>query len=333
MERSSLSNRLAAPARRSKWLTVASSIWRDWLAGLRRTHGDRSSRYDAQSAGQPVSEAVAYIDSAFNSLLRWAGLESVEGLRLLELGPGDNLGLALRFLAAGAASVVCLDRFEVQQDEGHQRAIYRALLETLTPVEQARIHDLVQNGEGERLRVIRGIGIEESDGHLGPESFDLIYSIAVMEHVYDSDDALAAMDRLLAPGGLLAHQIDLRDHGVFTQGGLHPLTFLTVPDWAYDRMERNRGGPNRRLVDYYRSRMRDLGYEYRLLIGRIVGADRDLQPYKERLEYGVDYDETALELVRRVRPKLIPRFRALSDEDLLAAGAFLTARKPAAARD
>ena len=45
----------------------------------------------------------------------------------MEIGHGDNLGVALRFLAAGAAEVICLDKFYSKRDPERQREIYLAL--------------------------------------------------------------------------------------------------------------------------------------------------------------------------------------------------------------
>ena len=65
-------------------------------------------------------------------------------------------------------------------------------------------------------------------------------------------EALAAYLDHLRPGGYLLHKIDLRDYGMFTKYGYHPLEFLTVPDFVYRQMVESAGQPNRYLVDYYR---------------------------------------------------------------------------------
>ena len=48
---------------------------------------------------------LEYIDRVFSDYLTYGSLgpADLEGARILELGPGDNLGVALRFAAAGAA--------------------------------------------------------------------------------------------------------------------------------------------------------------------------------------------------------------------------------------
>src|SRR5205823_5263548 len=137
--------------------------------------------------------------------------EAFVGKRILEVGPGDNFGVALKFLAmAGAQQVVCLDKFYSERNQEQQTLIYRELRKQLSP-EQVRVFDdaIKLNGDiklnPQRLEYIYGHGIEEADQILKPESFDFIVSRAVIHNVYDLDRGFAVMDRLLARGGYMLH--------------------------------------------------------------------------------------------------------------------------------
>jgi SAM-dependent methyltransferase len=302
-----------AAAKRVKPVAIAYYV----LTDLRARRGFRAEGM-AQSSGQPVEKAVDYVESAFAAILDHAGLTPADlrGARVLELGPGDNLGLALRFLAAGAGEVVTLDKFAVPRDEAHEAAIYRALLDRLGPEERERASAALA-GDGRfdprRLRALTGLSIEEAPGALEPESFDVILSVAVLEHVYDPDAALAAMDRLLRPGGVMLHQVDFRDHAMFTGAGSHPLTFLTISPRVWGLMTRHTGRPNRRLSGWWRDRLGDRGYQVRLHVTDVLA------------ESGRD------ELIAEIRPRLSREFRDLPDEDLGTTGAFVVASKDAQA--
>ena len=71
----------------------------------------------------------------------------------------------------------------------------------------------------------------------------MIISVAVLEHVYDPDASFDAMHRLLKPGGLLLHEVDLRDHLMFSSAGCHPLTFLTFSPSVWRLMTSDSGRP------------------------------------------------------------------------------------------
>ena len=56
-------------------------------------------------------------------------------------------------------------------------------------------------------------------------TFDLVYSVAALEHVPDPAGTVSEMRRVLAPGGLAIHEIDLKHHGA-----ADPLKFLEWDD-------------------------------------------------------------------------------------------------------
>lgn len=324
--------RLEPVLRRPRWVNIAFYL----LRNLRSRH-TISLNTHRQSKGKPVGDSVDYVQRAYAELLRKSGLEParLEGARILELGPGDNFGLALRLLGAGASQVIALDRFAIRRDPEVETAIYNSLLERLEPPERARCEaavDLsgsVPRFDAARLEVIQGVGVEEAPERLGERAFDAIFSIAVLEHVTDLDAAFEAMDRLLRPGGYLLHQVDFRDHRMFTAGGGHPLEFLTVSHRVWRWMTADSGGPNRRLVDYYRSRLDQLGYESRLLVDMALGVDGDVEP-RDALRESLPVTDAQRELIAAIRPRLQSPYRGLPDGDLAAAGAFIAARKPEA---
>jgi SAM-dependent methyltransferase len=296
-----------------------------YISGSGATH----KRY-----GQDVEASLGYINTVFEDYLRYGnvGPDELRGQMVLEIGPGDNLGVALRFISKGAAKVVCLDRFYSDRDMAQQLRIYQTLLATLSG-EERRLAELAlrfTNGGFEfdqtKIAYVSGVAVEDAQSVFEEESFDLIVSRAVLEHVSDLDQAFVNMSRWLKPGGLLLHKIDLRSHCMFP-GHLNPLTFLTVPGFLWTLMVSNTGGPNRKRVNYYRDKLRELGcYDFDLYITRIVDGP-EILPHKRSIRFGEDYDASHLGHVRRVRKRLDREFKSLSDKDLLIAGIFLRATK------
>ena len=320
-------------AGRSKTLIILHRIYDNWRRRRAFESGKTTTAYGSTHESWSLEKSVDYIDRVFREYLDYAGLtpEAVAAKRILEVGPGDNFGVALKFVVAGAAQVVCLDKFYSERNQEQQTRIYRELRKELSP-EQVRVFDdaIKLNGEvklnPERIEYIYGHGVEEADQILKAQSFDFIVSRAVIHNVYDLDRGFEAMDRLLAPGGYMMHKIDFSDENMFSSRGMHPLTFLTIPESIYRLMARDSGKPNRRLINDYREQMRKRGYGGKIFISAVVGVGV-LAPHKEKIERGVDYGQKTVSLIEEIRSDLAQPYRKLAEEDLAAAGIFLVARK------
>lgn len=326
-------------AKRSKWLLIAFMIANNAKVRLRSSLGRIDSVVGATNQHCRIEETLEYIDRVYEDYRQYGSLsdDAIRDKRVVELGPGDNVGVALKFAAAGAAQVTCIDRFDTVRDRDRERRIYLAVRERLTQEDRRRFDDAVDLSDGirfheKRLRCVFGVGAEEADRALGPASADLIVSRAVIEEIYSIGPFFESMNRLLAPGGRMAHKIDLRDYGMFSGNGFHPLEFLTIPGPVYALMSKDSARPNRRPVEYYRRKMTGLGYEARIYATSVVTSEysripREIIPHKLKLELGVDYDQGTVSLIRSIRPRLAPAFRNLSDEDLMTGGIFLAAQK------
>jgi hypothetical protein len=156
----------------------------------------------------------------------------------------------------------------------------------------------------------------------------MIVSNAVIEEIYDPTPVFKAQGELLRPGGVMVHRIDLRDYGMFSKYGFHPLEFLTVPDWIYRRMVEGSGQPDRRLIDYYREVGARMDYDTEIYATKVLGSEFDLPEPRRELRRGIDYSEQQLKMIAQIRPRLLERYRKLSDADLLVQSMVFVMRKP-----
>ena len=320
-------------AGQSKSLIIAYRIFDNWRRRRAFKAGNTVTAYGSTHEFWSLEKSVSYIELVYREYLEYSGLgpDAFRGRRILEVGPGDNFGVALKFLIAGATQVVLLDKFYSERNVDQQTKIYRELRKQLSPDEERVFDDAIKLDKGidlnpERLRYIYGHGIEEADQILEPRSFDFIVSRAVIHNVYDIDRGFEAMDRLLNPGGYMLHKIDLSDEKMFSSRGMHPLTFLTIPERLYYLMASDSGKPNRKLIGDYREQMQKRGYEAKLLVSAVLG-EGPLTPHKERIEPGVDFSEKTLALINQIRPRLAAPYRGRSDAELATAGIFLIATK------
>lgn len=319
------------------WLILSKMVARSWLTKWRSLSAPPEATFGSTHLEKPLEASLDYIDSCYRDYLTYGPLSPADlsGIDVLEGGPGDNFGIGLRFLAAGARRYVGADPFRSVLDPAQQKRIYAGLRTRLVPAEQKRFDECVEltpdlRFHDERLQAIYGPGIGDFKKAFPPESFDLVISRAVLEQVHDIEGAFRSMDRVLKPGGLLLHKIDLSDYGIFSRKGHHPLTLLTFPDWAYGCLASNTGNLNRYVLDDYRRLMQRMGYKARLYVTGTIQPgypQRDLAPYVEKLRKGVDYGTMEEGLVDAIKPRLVARYRAMPPEDLIAAGVFLSARK------
>jgi SAM-dependent methyltransferase len=311
-------------------LIVARQIARNLRAGKGAAGADVASGSELDPAA-----AARYAARVYRSLVDRAGLtaENLAGARVLEVGPGDNLAFALRLIAAGARSAVAVDRFAVLSPSPRQWEVYAELLEVLEGVERQRAQSALCGGasppvDPDRIR-LTAVPVERAADVLDRGSFDLAVSIAALQHTLDIDAALRSLDRLLAPGGTMIHQLDLGDMGLFTGHGLHPLTFLTVGDRRYRWMGSNLGLPNRVLLDRYRALLGELGYRVEVHVTKLIGDAGPLEHARSELVVGREVDARHVALVEKIRPRLLRRYRELPALDLIVGAALIVAHKPA----
>jgi SAM-dependent methyltransferase len=317
----------APPRVRPGWLVRSSAI----AASIFRRGACPSI---AASAASPA-ERMDAIDRVYRDYVFYGNLsrEDVEGRRVLEVGPGGDLGVALQFLAAGASRVVVLDTNASVRVNGATLRLYHALRERSRGEERRRFDAAVDFRHGlwidpARLRIIQGVPLEDAGSVMAPSSFSLIVSWERLEVVQEIDRAFYAMERLLRPGGRMLHKIGLGDRGMFSTRGLAPLEFLTVPKPVYALMGPGAGRPNRRRASYYRRMMRELGYDAGLLATAVAGHSGEILPCSLPFHGDNGYLPSALRQVHAIRPRLARPFRQLSDEDLAVTGIFLGAVKP-----
>ncbi|HKF66059.1 MAG TPA: hypothetical protein VKB36_06015, partial [Vicinamibacterales bacterium] len=123
--------------RHLKWVVIATNIYQNTL---RRAHirTDQIGGTAAAFSEGDLDSALRAIDATFDAYVQHAGMGegALHGRRVLELGPGDNIGVAARFAAAGASFVSTIDKFVPLRDSPYHRRLYASLRNRLTTDEQ-----------------------------------------------------------------------------------------------------------------------------------------------------------------------------------------------------
>lgn len=132
----------------------------------------------------------------------------------LELGPGDSLASSILARAHGARALFLVD---AGPHASRSLRTYRTLASYL--IENGlSAHDLLKT---ESLEEMLGIcntkymtcGLS-SLRSIPDQSVDFAWSHAVLEHIKRSEfvDTMRELQRIIAPGGIISHRVDLRDH-------------------------------------------------------------------------------------------------------------------------
>ena len=254
---------------------------------------------------------------------------------VVEFGPGDSLGIGLAALLSGSEKFCAVDVVQFANPEKNLR-IFDELADLfrrrapipdagefpeVTPrlanhdfpsyiLDDARMREALSPG---RLGLIRASIAAAADGDgpvvyktpwadygiIEPESADLIYSQAVMEHIDDLPQAYRAMRRWLKPAGYVSHSIDFRSHRLANGWNGH----LAYSDFTW-RLIRGRRPylVNRQPLSAHLALLRAQGFAI-------------LEQTGERAAPEVP------------RQRLAPRFRGMSDDDFTTAVAFIQAQK------
>ncbi len=316
---------MRAFVKRQFWLTCAYYFVDNGLAKWRRSAGDIETDSGTAHLGRSIDSSLAYIAEVFNDYKRYSGASHFSG-RVAEVGPGDNCGVGLMCLADGCESVDLVDRFYSKRDTQQHAAIYRALIER-DPERFAALGGFDVNDEATIPGLERFYGESAAAERFftEPERYSFIVSRAVLEHVYDPRLAIERMVAALKRGGMALHKVDFRDHSMFSDS-MHELKFFEVPDFLYSRMTRDKGRPNRVLVDTYRQVLMEVIPDHVILVTRLAGVG-DIDPHLPYDQIDSVRRKRSIDYVRSVRSKFCKSLRAISDEDLSVAGVFLVATK------
>lgn len=155
-----------------------------------------------------------YAIRVFHSHVERSGLKNhLFGKTVLELGPGDSVSSAIIAAAYGArAIIVDAGRF-VRNETAPYLDLEHALAEKgllHTDLSGCRDIEEILNSCGAKYLT----GGLESLKKIEDDSVDMIFSQAVLEHVrrHEFLETIQECRRILRPGGICSHQVDLRDH-------------------------------------------------------------------------------------------------------------------------
>jgi SAM-dependent methyltransferase len=192
---------------------------------------DKCIEYDQRVAANYIRNLAAY-DS------------TVAGKKILELGPGSDVGVGICLLAAGARHYTAFDRFPLA------RAVPREFYDRFEK-------RLGRSGSMDHIDY-KYRGDFKLSAALPDQSVDVVVSNAAFEHFVDVPEIARQLFRVVRPGGVLCAEIDLRTHSRWIRDK-DPNNIYRYPDWLY-RLFRFGGIPNRQRPRDYRRALEAAGW-------------------------------------------------------------------------
>ncbi len=253
--------------------------------------------------------------------------------RVLEIGPGSSLGALTCFLAGGSERAAAVD---IEPLHGDRTAYYEGLKRYLAVVEGFRWwRNYATTDESPNISYpacwdqIDLAALAARIDYRAPAlshsmpfpdaSFDFAYSCAVLEHVENPDGTIAELSRVLEPGGLTTHEIDLRYHGP----SYDRLKLLRWPEHEYLAMTQRYG--DGRGIDS----LLDGSWQGEVYCNRLRLSDWLDLFHRYGFEM-LEVEPLCTIAEDQIRPQeLVPPFNGKSMQDLAVVQVRITARRPA----
>jgi len=168
-------------------------------------------------------DASGYAIQVFHSHVEKAGFkDKLPGKTVMEFGPGDSIASAIIAAAHGARAILVDAGCFVETDVVSYFELERVLSENGLNINLSgcrNVDEILEHCNASYMT--QGL---ESLRKIEDSSVDLVFSQAVLEHVRRKDfqETMRECRRILRPGGVCSHRVDLGDH---LGGGLNNLRF------------------------------------------------------------------------------------------------------------
>lgn len=239
-------------------LALAANKLRYALLGYRRPRDflpaqiDRCVQYDFEVVDNWLAYLNAYLGKP----------AEINGKNILELGPGQDLGIGLILLAKGALKYNAVDAHDLlsQSSEKFYKTLFHHLEKNgCEKATIAKLHqqlERLQSGRPDRLNYLwrEDFDLSVLDG----EGVDFVLSQAAFEHFDEVDRTIKQLNHVVNPGAVFLAVIDLQTHTRWLRD-LDPLNIYRYSD-SYYRLCRYISQPNRLRPDEYREILADNGW-------------------------------------------------------------------------
>ncbi|MGB7248529.1 MAG: class I SAM-dependent methyltransferase [Phormidesmis sp.] len=203
--------------------------------------------FDISESERCIDYDISVVENWLSALRAYTNDDSLTGKKVLELGPGSDLGVGIYLLAKGCAQYSSYDVNDLMQSTPD--SFYEKLFERLKELNLSTEIDFlrtqmkaVKTQQPSQLNTVVG---EDFDlvSAFGKSTIDLVVSQAAFEHFDNIDETVSQLSAVCKPGAVSIIEVDLKTHSrwIRTQD---PNNIYRYPKFIYD-MFWFRGIPNR----------------------------------------------------------------------------------------
>jgi SAM-dependent methyltransferase len=261
-------------------LALAANKVRYYYFGYRRARD-----FDPDQIDRCVQYDSGVVDNWLAYLNAYLGRPAeIDGKNILELGPGQDLGIGLILLARGARKYNAVDAHDLLSQSSEK--FYKALFDRLESdgLDESSLADLrgqlgrIYSDRADRLNYLwrEDFDLSVLDG----EGVDFVFSQAAFEHFDDAARTVGQLSSVVNPGAVFLAVIDLQTHTRRLRD-LDPLNIYRYSDFYY-RLCRYVSQPNRLRPAEYREILADNGWgNIQIKPLSVLDSDylRKVQPY------------------------------------------------------
>lgn len=200
----------------------------------------------------------------------------LKGKRVLELGPGSDLGVGLYLLSKGVDEYNAVDVNDLVKTvpDVFYEELFTYMKEKSEKVDEPLLRkelDKTKDGRNDKLNYVCRDDFDIPSA-LGDRKVDLIFSQAAFEHFDDIEKTVKLLSNVVVRGAIAIILIDLKTHSRWIRDK-DPINIYRYPEWIY-RLFNFRGIPNRVRPYQYKDAFEMHGFgNVKIVPGRLLSDD------------------------------------------------------------
>lgn len=171
----------------------------------------------------------------------------IHNKRVLELGPGSDLGAGLYLLSKGAAEYNAVDVNNLVKSvpDVFYDDLFVYLKDKNPEIQESFLQEQLErlkSGDNDKLNYVCRDDFDIASA-LKEHKIDIVFSQAAFEHFDDIEETIVSLDKVVTKGGVAIILVDLQTHSRWIREK-DPINIYRYPTWIY-RLFKFRGTPNR----------------------------------------------------------------------------------------